>query len=55
MSTVPTSLTEKQFNEHIRPYISVAKRGCEYHIPLYKVFNYILIPRTVHRILLQYQ
>jgi transposase len=42
MSTIPTSLTEKQFDEHIRPYISVAKRGYECQIPLYKVFNYIL-------------
>ena len=42
MSTIPTSLTEKAFDEHIRPYISVAKRGYECSIPLYKVFNYIL-------------
>ena len=42
MSTIPTSLTEKQFGEHVRPYISVAKRGYESQIPLYKVFNYIL-------------
>jgi transposase len=42
MSTIPTSLTEKQFEEHVRPFISVAKRGYECSIPLYKVFNYIL-------------
>ena len=42
MSTIPTSLTEKQFKEHIRPFISTAKRGFECQIPLYKVFNYIL-------------
>lgn len=42
MSTIPTSLTENAFNEHIRPYLSVAKRGYECSIPLYKVFNYIL-------------
>jgi len=42
MSTIPVSLTEKQFDEHIRPYISTAKRGFESRIPLYKVFNYIL-------------
>jgi transposase len=42
MSTIPTSLTEKQFDEHVRPYISTAKRGFECQIPLYKVFNYIL-------------
>jgi hypothetical protein len=42
MSTIPTSLTEKQFDQHVRPYISTAKRGFECQIPLYKVFNYIL-------------
>jgi len=42
MSTIPTRITEKQFDEHVRPYISVAKRGFECQIPLYKVFNYIL-------------
>ena len=42
MSTIPTRLTEKQFNEHIRPDVSTAKRGYECKIPLYKVFNYIL-------------
>jgi len=42
MSTIPISLTENQFDEHIRPYIRVAKRGYECKIPLYKVFNYIL-------------
>ncbi len=42
MSTIPTSLTEKAFEEHIRPYISVAKRGYECSIPLFKIFNYIL-------------
>ena len=42
MSTIPTSVTEKQFNEHIRPHISTAKRGFECQIPLYKIFNYIL-------------
>ena len=42
MSTIPTSLTEKQFDEHIRPYISTAKRGFESKIPLFKIFNYVL-------------
>lgn len=42
MSTIPTSLTENQFDQHIRPHISRAKRGFGYQIPLYKVFNYIL-------------
>ena len=42
MSTIPTSLTEEQFNEHIRPYLNTARRGYECKIALYKVFNYIL-------------
>ena len=42
MSTIPISLTEKQFDEYICPYISTAKRGFECKIPLYKVFNYLL-------------
>ncbi len=42
MSTIPTSLTDKQFNQHIRPFISTAKRGYACQIPLFKVFNYIL-------------
>ena len=42
MSTIPTRVTEKQFDEHIRPQVSTAQRGYECQIPLYKVFNYIL-------------
>ena len=42
MSTIPTSVTEAQFEQHIRPYLSTAKRGFECKIPLYRVFNYIL-------------
>ena len=42
MSTIPTSLTEKQFNDHVLPYLSTAKRGYVCKIALYKVFNYIL-------------
>jgi hypothetical protein len=42
MSTIPVSLTEMQFNEHVRPFLNTAKRGYECSIPLYKVFNYIL-------------
>ena len=42
MSTIPISLTEKEFNEHVNPYLSKAKRGFICKIPLYKVFNYIL-------------
>ncbi len=39
MNTIPTSVTEKQFAEHVRPYISTAKRGYECKIPLYKVLT----------------
>jgi len=42
MSTIPISLTEKQFEEHISPFLSKAKRGFVCKIRLYKVFNYIL-------------
>lgn len=42
MSTIPISLTEEQFNQHSYPYLSKAKRGYVCHIPLDKVFNYIL-------------
>jgi len=42
MSTIPISITEKQFESHISPYLSKAKRGYVSKIPLYKVFNYIL-------------
>lgn len=42
MSTIPTSVTEEQFDEHIRPHLNTAKRGYESKIPLHKVFNYIL-------------
>jgi transposase len=42
MSTIPTSVTENQFAEHVSPFVSQAKRGYVCKIPLYKVFNYIL-------------
>lgn len=42
MSTIPTSVTEQEFEEYIRPYLKTAKRGYECKIALYKVFNYIL-------------
>ena len=42
MSTIPTSITKEQFEQHIRPFITTARRGYECQIDLYKVFNYIL-------------
>lgn len=42
MSTIPTSITEEQFERHISPCLSKAKRGYVSKIPLSKIFNYIL-------------
>lgn len=42
MSTIPTSVTEAQFNTHIMPFLSTAKRGYVSKIPLCKIFNYVL-------------
>jgi hypothetical protein len=42
MSTIPTSVTEEQFEQHIRPYLRSAKRGYAGKIALDKVFNSIL-------------
>lgn len=42
MSTIPTRITQEQFDEYVRPHVSVAKRGYESRIPLYKIYNDIL-------------
>ena len=42
MSTIPTSVTEEQFDAHISPFLSKAKRGYVCSLPLYKMFNYLL-------------
>lgn len=42
MSTIPTSITEKDFKTYIYPHLNVARRGYASRIPLYKIFNYIL-------------
>src|SRR6266545_7749489 len=42
MSTIPTSVTEEHFNQHIRPLLSSARRGYICKIAIIKVFNYIL-------------
>ena len=39
---IPTKLTKPQFEHHIEPSLSKAKRGYVSKIPLYKIFNYIL-------------
>lgn len=43
MSTIPTSITQQQFESHILPCLRTAKRGYVSKIPLYKIFNYIAI------------
>ena len=52
MSTIPTSLTEKQFNEHVRPYISTAKRGfeCKYLYPRSSITSFIDCTQVVNGI-----
>lgn len=40
--TIPTKVTEKQFQKYFEPYLSKAKRGYVSKIPLFKIFNYIL-------------
>ncbi len=42
MSTIPTKVTQDQFQCHFLPHLSVAKRGFVSKIPLCKIFNYIL-------------
>jgi transposase len=42
MSTIPTTLTEEDFECHVRPCLSTAQRGFVSKIPLFKIFNYIL-------------
>ena len=39
VSTIPTSVTEDQFNDHIRPYLNTAKRGYECSIPLLSIWQ----------------
>ncbi len=39
---IPTQLAEQQFQQHIEPHLSKAKRGYVSEQPLYKIFNYIL-------------
>ena len=42
MSTISTSVSEEQFDEHVRPLLKTAKRGYVCQIALVKVFTYIL-------------
>lgn len=40
--SIPTQITEKDFNNFILHHLTIAKRGFVSKIPLYKIFNYIL-------------
>jgi hypothetical protein len=42
MSTIPVELTEEQFDTHIKPHLSVAKRGYVSKKPLFQIFNLVL-------------
>ena len=42
MSTIPTSVTQEQFEMYIRPALRTARRGPVSKIALFKVFNYVL-------------
>ena len=42
MGCIPTHLTQQQFEQHVDPHLSKAKRGFVSSIPLFKIFNYIL-------------
>jgi len=39
---LPTKVSQPEFNNHIKPYLSKAKRGKETKVSYYKIFNYIL-------------
>ena len=41
-NTLPTKLTEKQFNEFILPSLSIGSRGPKPKLSFYKIFTYIL-------------
>ena len=42
MTAIPVKLTEEQFEAHIKPHLSVAKRGFKSKQPLWRIFNLIL-------------
>lgn len=42
MSTIPESVTERQFRDYILPYLTIAKRGYVSQTPLVGIFNLIL-------------
>jgi len=40
--SIPTKLSEADFQKYVEPYLRKARRGYVSSIPLYKIFNYIL-------------
>jgi transposase len=42
MSTIPTRVTQDEFERHFLPHLSTAQRGFVSKIPLFRIFNYIL-------------
>lgn len=42
MAAIPTAVTEQQFEQHIEPHLTKAKRGYVSEQPLWKIFNYML-------------
>ena len=42
MSTIPTKVTQEEFERHFAPHLSQAQRGFVSKIPLFKMFNYVL-------------
>src|SRR5215213_932260 len=42
MSTIPTRVTQDQFEGYILPYLSTAQRGYTSKTPLHKIFNLML-------------
>jgi transposase len=41
-NTLPTKLTEKEFDQFFRPHLSLPRRGKKPKIPLLRIVNYIL-------------
>lgn len=41
-NTLPTKVTQKEFNRYIKPHLSMGSRGVHTKISHYKIFNYIL-------------
>lgn len=39
---LPTKVTQNEFNNYIKPYLSRGKRGPKPKVSYYKIFNYVL-------------